>query len=360
VPVTVPAPPPAPESGLLRRARADAILSPTSGVPTRVLQGAKGKVMAVGMQQDGRVTLTTSPLKVERITFSGGGGKGAAFAEYAKNRALADRPEDVVMVPLSFKAPDGDKKDFSGLLNGTTNFNMDVQDKLKLQALTDDATTAHIRKRQQPKTREFASMKEMFMSLSAADLDALCDQQVEGAAEALAYRVEVEQQVNVLRERLKKSGAREMVAGPDTRALLDGLEQRATGKEEQEFLARTLNRFPELDALLDVMRERNPHPVLSGALQMNDGLRAQAHARTLLQELIYPKMVKTDHKGSAGQMLKLVDDRLRVVRTPTKVNSIIDMAAAHFRNRPDLFGLSGHKQFAVELEQRRMNLRANL
>ncbi|HND31681.1 MAG TPA: patatin-like phospholipase family protein, partial [Myxococcota bacterium] len=287
-------------------------------------------------------------------------GAGNSAAEYAKNRALADRPDDVVVVPLSFKAPDGDKKDFSGLLSGTTNFNMDVQDKLTLQSMTDDATTAHIRQRQQPKTREFASMKEMLMSISAADLDALCDQQVEGAPQALAYRVEVEQQVNELRARLKKSGPRELATDPETRVLLDHLEQQAVGKEEKEFLARTFNRFPDLDALLDVMREKDPHPVLGGALVVNDGLRAQAHARTLLQELIYPKMVKTDHKGSAGQMLKLVDDRLRAVRSPAEVNNILDMAATHFRNRPDLFGYFGHKQFAADLEKRRMNLRANL
>ncbi|HNC97772.1 MAG TPA: patatin-like phospholipase family protein, partial [Myxococcota bacterium] len=78
VPVTIPVPPP-PTSGLLRRPRADTILAPASGLSNRVLTGARGKIMAVGLQEGGRVTLTTSPPKVERITFSGGGGKGAAL-----------------------------------------------------------------------------------------------------------------------------------------------------------------------------------------------------------------------------------------------------------------------------------------
>ena len=90
-------------------------------------------------------------------------------AEYARVRSLADNPEDVVVVPLTFKNAKGKKKDFSTLLGGTVNFDISDKNKKVLQKMTADATAAHIEKSRQPKTREFDSDGQMFMCLSTSD-----------------------------------------------------------------------------------------------------------------------------------------------------------------------------------------------
>ena len=76
-------------------------------------------------------------------------------AEYAKKRGLADRPEDVVKVPLKFPDKKGKEKDFSTFGGGTLNMNMKVEDKLALQNITEKATKAYLDKRDEPKTTKF-------------------------------------------------------------------------------------------------------------------------------------------------------------------------------------------------------------
>ena len=70
-------------------------------------------------------------------------------ADFAKNRGLADRPDEVVIVPLKFARDGGKKKDFSTFMGGTVNFDIAKNDRLKLQDLTQKATEAHLEKRKQ-------------------------------------------------------------------------------------------------------------------------------------------------------------------------------------------------------------------
>jgi exoenzyme U len=282
-------------------------------------------------------------------------------AEYAKNRDLADRPEDVVMVPLVFTVPPskkgrkGQKKDFTGFLSGTTNFDMKLEDKLTLQAMAEDATRAHISKRQKPVVREFASNGQMLICIPRADLQALAGDGFEGAAETLAFRDSVTEVLATLAGRVKALGDARAAAndGAVTQAL-SRLEALSSGDlDRQGFVAREMNRDPTLDGLLAEVRRRGgagDGDVLEACCAVNDAILARAHAKTVLREQVYPKLVDLDPKGSSGELLLLVDARLRAANSPEEVNDALDIAIRHFRGKSDPLGLKGHRKFAATLE----------
>jgi exoenzyme U len=282
-------------------------------------------------------------------------------AEYAKNRDLADRPEDVVMVPLVFTVPPsrkgqkGKKKDFTGFLSGTTNFDIQLEDKLTLQAMAEDATSAHIRKRQDPVVREFASSGQMLICIPRADLQALADDGFEGAGESLAFRDSVTDLLATLAGRVKALG--DARAAADDSAVIDALarlEALSSGDlDRQGFVAREMNRKPALDGLLVELRRRGSvgdGEVLEACCAVNDALISRAHAKTVLREQVYPKLVDLDPKGSSGELLLLVDARLRAANSPEEVNDALDIAIRHFKGKSDPLGIKGHKKFAAALQ----------
>jgi exoenzyme U len=282
-------------------------------------------------------------------------------AEYAKNRDLADRPEDVVMVPLVFTVPPakegkkGKKKDFTGFLSGTTNFDIPLEDKLTLQAMAEDATSAHIKKRQEPVAREFASDGQMLICIPRADLQALAESGFEGAAETLAFRDSVTEVVATLAGHVKALGSARTAA--DDGAVKDALarlEALSSGDlDRQGFVAREMNRDPALDGLLAELRGRGAvgeGEVLEACCAVNDAIVARAHAKTVLREHVYPKLVDLDPKGPSGELLLLVDARLRAANSPEEVDDALDIAIRHFKERSDPLGLKGHRKFAATLE----------
>ena len=296
-------------------------------------------------------------------------GANNSAAEYAKNRALADRPEDVVMVPLVFTVPPtrqggkGQTKDFSTLLGGTTNFDMPLDDRLTLQAMTDDATTAHLLKRQAPRPREFDSTAQMFACLPRADLAALAASGFAGAADALAFRDRASALVGAIVARLQalSHGAPIIPArDPSILAAFAELDRLCDGQpDRQGFVAREMNRSGELDGLIAAVRKDarlTDNAALQASIVVQDAVLARAHARQVLVELIYPKLVKLDPDSSGGELLRQVDDRLRRVRSPADFNDAIGLAIAHFRKKFDPLGVNGHKAFAVALEAQRMKV----
>jgi exoenzyme U len=282
-------------------------------------------------------------------------------ADYGKNRALADRPQDVVMLPLTFTAPGkdgkkGKKKDFTGFLDGTVNFNMKLEDKLKLQEMANDATSDFLKKRDAPQTREFASMEQMLMSVSRDDLAAMADDGLTGAREALEFRDKVVAEVTGLLSLVSAHPNSAAAAkDPKVQAVLARLDQLANKiPDRQAVVAREVNRQPRLDGLIDAASSPDCSDTLKACNAVNDALRARAHAKEVLRDLIYPKMVRTDEDGVDGGLLKQVDNRLRAATSPDEVNDALQLAIQHFRKRRDLLGLKGHKAFAQELEARLM------
>lgn len=296
-------------------------------------------------------------------------GADTSAAEYAKNRGLADHPEDIVMLPLVFDMPPtkkggkGEHKDFTGLLSGTTNFDIPLDEKLQMQALADQATTAQIQKRQQPQAREFDSAEQMLICIARADLVAMAADKFEGAAAALKFRDAVTAIVAQLLKRVPALAGKPAKTWPkdgEVAAALDQLEQLSTGNaDRQGFVARELNRSGKLDGLLIAARQcgaSDDSDVLEASLDVNDALRARSHAKTVLRDVIYPKMVRTDPKGVSGMLLDQVDDRLRGADSPEAVNDALRMAIAYYKKKPDPLGLYGHKKFTALLQTYLMKL----
>ena len=282
--------------------------------------------------------------------------------DYAKNRGLADDPENVVMVPLTFTTPPGkkggkgEKKDFTGFLSGTVNFDMDLADKIQLQDLTDSATLDAIRKRQQPKTHEFASDGQMLMAIGRPDLAALAKDGYPGATEALAFRNIVDAAMTRLTARvgaLAAGPAAALAADKEVRALLAALDKASAGDaDRQGYVGRALNKSGKLDPLLDALRKGGAASggVVAAGVAVNQGVIAQDHARTILRHVVYPELVNVDPKSAGGAVLAELDDRLRHADSPRAVNAALRIGIDHFGHKPDRFGRHGWKKFAQELQ----------
>ncbi len=277
-------------------------------------------------------------------------------ANYATYRELADHPEDMVIVPLRITVPPakpggkGEKKDFSGLINGTLNFDMATDDRMALQQQTDAQTTAALKQRQQPKTRDFASVDEMLMSVDRADLAALAKDGFAGAAEALRFRDDSLATIGALVARANAMTGAGAAALADDGAVKDGLaalDRGAAGNLAREaFVGRELNRNPALDRLIAATRGSGGNQVLAAAQAVSDALTAQAHARTILRDVLYPRMVEEDPRGSAGLVLKQADDRLRRAASADDVNTALELVIDLYRHRKDLLDFHGYRKIA--------------
>jgi exoenzyme U len=274
-------------------------------------------------------------------------------AEYAERRGLADRPEDVVMVPLKFKGPWYKRTDFSGFIGGTVNFDIPKDARLKLQSMTEDATLAHVKNRQMPQTREFGSPAAMLNSVSRGDLEAMAGAGYPGAKDELAFRDAVAESVASLATIAAGAKAGSLEKGP-LRAALGKLNDLAKGDQDRlAFIGRELNRSGKLDPLLDLAKASGGHDlaVLDAGVAVADALAAKSHAQTVLRDEIYPKMVTEGPKGVGGTVLRQVDNMLRAVKTPQDVNAALTIAIKHFEKKSDFANRHGHHAFAAELKQ---------
>lgn len=274
-------------------------------------------------------------------------GAPVSASDYAKNRGLADRPQDVVMVPLKFKGPWYKRTDFSGLIGGTINFDIPKDARLKLQEMTREATAAHIENRQLPETREFASTGQMLDCIGRDDLVTLAASNFAGAKEELAFRDAVTDEIAKLEalgaaspqdEKAKAAIARlNALAGHD----IDRL----------GFVGRELNRSGKLDPLLDEARRAGGRgeDALGAGLAVADALTARSHAQTILRDAVYPKMVRENPKSVAGVLLKQVDNMLRGAQSPEDVNRALTLAIDHFSRPSGILRRPPDKAFADEL-----------
>jgi exoenzyme U len=273
-------------------------------------------------------------------------------AEYAKNRALADAPEDVVVVPLKFTDPaSGKKKDFSTFLGGTVNFNIAANDKMTLQKMTESATAAHLAKTQLPQTREFASVGQMLDCIGRDDLVTLANNGFDGAEEELAFRDEA---VTIIAKlvAMEPSGKDQFTAGP-VQTLLRQLDTLAgTSTDRQGFVAREFNRSGTLDPLLEAAAKGGTQNlgVLAAGVAVAECLKAQDHAQFILRETIYPKMVQYKQDSAAGILLQQVDAILRAARMPSDVNDALTIAIDYFKDKTGVLDLDHNRAFTAELQ----------
>ncbi|HSU07422.1 MAG TPA: patatin-like phospholipase family protein [Acetobacteraceae bacterium] len=295
-------------------------------------------------------------------------GADNAAAEYAKNRDMTDRPEEIVVVPLQLTLPPkkGGKKeqhfDMRGMMSGTLNFNLPMDAKLGFQQKTEKATNEQIEREKQPKTQEFASDSQMFVSISMADLKTLKTSGYPGAGDALVFRERVTEMIEKLVEAVKNENAKDggrtanVLKDKNATMALDELDTLA-GKniDFQGYVGREMNRGP-LDGLLDAIRKGGPKSdAMAATFAVSDALKAHTYADNVLKQLVYPKM-KREREGGAGiETLLVVEGLLRAAKAPDDVNDALTIAIKHFRNKSDKsLPHRGHKKFAQELQRRMM------
>ena len=311
----------------------------------------------------GKVT-PAQGLKAKLIDWFVGSSNNAA--EYAKNRDMADRPEEIVVVPLKITLPPakkGGKAQEVDMRDGTLNFGLSMDAKIALQAATETATQDQINRENKPRTQEFASDSQMFVSIGMADLKALKDNGYKGANEAFAFRERVAAAIAKLREAVKnelaKTGGRvaNLLKDKNAKMALDELGTLAGANADfQGYVARELNKQSDVDTLLEAIRKGGvKSAVLDATFMVSEALRAHTYADNILKQLIYPKMKYEKKGGTAIEVLLVVERLLRAAKTPDEVNAALTSAINHFKNKSDKsIPQRGHKKFAQELERRLM------
>jgi len=300
-------------------------------------------------------------------------GSKNAGAEYAKNKSAADKPGEIVVVPLVVDYADpktGKTKryDMRGTGGGTLNFSPPQKVRDDLRGMTEAATKKQIAEDGKPRTREFDSDAQMFVSIPLDELKTMAASGYAGAKEAMTFREGVAERVAKLQEGVKKAlaakGGRAADALQDKNVslALDELDKLAgSEKEYQGYVGRELNKKADLDLMLEAARRINrsgagkKSPTMDAADAVAEGLRAHTFADNILKQLVYPKM-KQEPQGGAGILtLFTLEQLLRTAKQPGDVNQAIDLGVKHFRNKADhRIPKRGHRKFALQLAQRRM------
>jgi hypothetical protein len=277
-------------------------------------------------------------------------------------------------VPLQIEMPPkepgakADKVDMRGTLGGTLNFSPPQGVRDGLRAMTEEATKKQIAADGKPRTREFASDAQMFVSIPIDELKALAASKYDGAAAAVTFRERVAEMIAKLqagvKEALAVKGGRagDALQNKNVSMALDELDKLAGGEVEfQGYVGRELNKKPDLDLMLEAARRVNrsgsgkKSPTIDAADAVAEALRAHTFADNILKQLVYPKM-KQEPKGGAGILtLFTIEQLLQTAKKPADVNQAIDLGVAHFRNKADRrIPKRGHRKFAQQLDQRRM------
>ncbi len=285
-------------------------------------------------------------------------GSNHSGAEYAKNRDMSDRPEEIVVVPLQVtykRKTDGKFKNVD-MRDGTLNFGLEGEAKIALQDKTKTVTNIQIEREKEPKTREFASDSQMFVSIPMGDLEGLADSDYPGAKDAHVFRERVQEMIDKLHEAVKKNDGPTANVLQDKNATMaiDELDKLAAGNLDfQGYVGRELNKGG-LDSLLDAVRKGGgKSDVLKATFAVSDSLKAHTYADNTLKQFVYPKM-KGEPKGGAGiETLLIVEGLLRAAKTPEDVNAALDVAIKHFEKKADK-KRRGHKKFAAEMKRRKM------
>ena len=282
-------------------------------------------------------------------------------AEYAKNRELADKPEELVIVPLKITLPPkkpGEKGRELDMRGGTLEFNLPLDAKLGLQQATEQATLAQIEREKQDRSRSFACESQMLCCIPMDELKTLQAGDYEGAAAACAFRERVAGLVAQLLAAAGKKTPELLLADAATMGGLTELETLAGADADfQAHVARELNKHEALDGLLAAMRGsgRKPSPVMAASFAVSDMLKVQAEADAILMQLVYPQMKRQKQGGSGIETLLAVEQKLRAAKTAKALNAALDVGVKHFQSKADRsIPKRGHKKFAAELARRKM------
>jgi exoenzyme U len=261
-------------------------------------------------------------------------------AEYAKNKTLAEHPEDFVVVPLTFERTNGKKEDYTGL-KGTLAFNMNKEDAIRLQGMTEKATENFVKIKGQKETRSFASDAQMLNAIPREDLVTMAGSDYPGAKQTLAFRDAVVAQVATL-----EGLAARPTTPPNPRIaeLLAEMNGLALGDQDRvAFIGRALNRSGKLDKLLASLKDKTGKPstgldAVDAGIAVNEVILARATARTILADTLYPKLVREGTEGVEGKLLKQMETMLRSARSRRDINRALTIGIDYYSDKFDAFG----------------------
>ncbi len=293
--------------------------------------------------------------------FVGGSNAGA---EYGKNRDMADRPEEIVVVPLQLPLGSfqGQTKAVD-MRGGTLEFNVPMDAKIAFQLGTEKATNAQIDRENQDRTREFASDSQMFVSIPMGDLRTLEQNGYDGAAAAVVFRERVAEMIAKLVDAVvaenKKEGGRtaNVLEQKDAKLALEELDTLAGDDVDfQGYVAREMNRG-SLDNLIAAMDKSAPaSKAMQATFAVSDAVRVQTSVGYILKDVVYPKMKRQNEGGSGLQTLLRVETLLKQAKTPKQLNDALDVGIAHFKTKSDARPRRGHKELAEDLKARKMQI----
>jgi hypothetical protein len=273
---------------------------------------------------------------------------------------MADHPEDIVVVPLKIELPPakkGGKTEHIDMRSGTLNFGLKNEAKLALQSATEAATKEQVNRENKPKTQEFASDSQMFVSIGIPDIQTLKDSGYPGAKEAYSFREQVAATIGKLRAAVKaaqdKPGGRaaDLLKDKAAKGLLDQLDALAGANADfQGYVARELNRQTDLDTLLEAIHKGGlKSATLDATFMVSEALRAHTFADNILKQLIYPQMKYESKGGPAIELLLTVEGLLRAAKSADEVNGALLPTIQYFKGKS-----TEHKKFAEQLERRLM------
>ena len=336
----------APSSDTLGRRAVDPV--PTKGKMTFVFQEDIAENVLKGKTSPDRGWLD----KAQDFVMNSFAGAENAAADYAKNKTLSEQPDDVVMVPLKFTTSSGKQRDKSGFVGGTLDFNMNKEDRIRLQEMTQEETLKHVQKRTQPETVTFASDAQMLNCVPRQDLQAMAASDYPGAAETLAYRDGVTKAV----QGLEKATALGIPAqDPRVQGMLKWINDQAKGDQERLACAgRELNRSGKLDKMLAASKDKDGKPstgiaAVDAGLAVNEVVQVRAVAKDILDKILYPLIVRQGTKGVEGNLLTMMENALRDATTRKDINRALMTGIDYFSAKFDALGLLGNGDVADDL-----------
>ena len=265
--------------------------------------------------------------------------------------AAAEGAKDLITHPVN-TILGGDKNDYSGLIKGTMNFDMDKGARTKLQDMTQEATAAHLAKRQEKETRSFASPEQMLACTTRDDLVSLQAGNYPGAKEALKFRDDVTGLVKDL-EHLADGGAG--ASDKKVQAALKKINALSKGDQERVgFIGRELNRSGKLDRILSGAKaganvDGPDMDAVAAGIEVAAVLAAKKTGQRILKQVVYPKMVREGPKGPMGQLLAQMDEQLRTPSRTRKSTARCGSASRISARNSTPAGLLGHQDFADAL-----------
>ncbi|TFY95804.1 type III secretion system effector protein exou [Pseudomonas nabeulensis] len=265
----------------------------------------------------------------------------SAAGAYQEERLKA-YADQTVTLPLNTE-----KGDFRGLLNGTVNFTMSLEQKLHLQARARQTVATHLEARSD--ARERFSFDSVDAAVLAMDDEMLASAQDElrkdsAAADVMMFRKSAQQALLALDSAIAEANQSSdaLAITPKLAAALRNLDALARRPEHIEWLGQRLSAVGQrnFQQLLQVAARQDKAAPLSkvmasGVAQMKRRDIA-VKAENFTREVIYPSLYRPGQPASNVELLQRVARDLAEASTPGEFNAALDAIVQHYtaRNKP--------------------------